>query len=57
MWAVYRGDDLLMLGTAGEVCRRFGWKYSTLRWLSTPANRRRDHGKRIVTINLGMVEP
>ena len=57
MWSVYKGDELLFIGTAEEVCRRFGWKRGTLHWLATPANRRRDRaGRRLVTVNLDRVE-
>jgi len=40
-YAIYKGDDLLVIGTARECAKQLGVHEETIRWLSTPAARRR----------------
>lgn len=41
LYAVYRGDELLVLGTLRECAERLGVSEKTVRWLSYPAAHRR----------------
>ena len=46
MWAVYKGDELLAVGTKEEVCGQLGITSKTLYWLASPANIKYDKGGR-----------
>lgn len=48
LYALYKGDDLLDVGTAHEIAERRGCKPSTIEWLATPSSKRRDRGNRLV---------
>ena len=48
VYALYRGDEMLGMGTADELAEKLGIKRETVLWLSTPAAHRRDTGKRMV---------
>lgn len=41
-YVVYRGDDVLCVGTARECAERLGVSESSVRWLASPAARRRE---------------
>ena len=41
LYAVYRGDDLLVLGTVSECAELLGISEKTVRWLSCPFAHRR----------------
>lgn len=41
VYAVYKGDELLALGTARECAERLGVREKTVRWLSYPFAHRR----------------
>lgn len=47
-YALWKGDQVLAIGTAKELAERFGVTVKTIRWLASPAARRRDTGKRLV---------
>ena len=40
-YVVYRGDEVVAHGTAEECAEAMGVRPETVRWLSTPAARRR----------------
>ena len=40
-YAVYKGDNLLAVGTAVEIAKLLGVKPRTVRWWTTPTNRNR----------------
>lgn len=40
-YAIYKGDDLLFIGTIEECMEHFNVKRSTIRWWSYPVNHRR----------------
>jgi len=40
-FGLYRGDELLGVGTAAELAERFGVRPSTIAFYATPANLRR----------------
>ena len=46
VWAVYKGDELLAVGTKEEVCGQLGITSKTLYWLASPANIKHDKGGR-----------
>lgn len=47
-YALWRGDECLGIGTAGELAEKMGVKAETIRWYASPANKRRDNGRHIV---------
>lgn len=54
-YAVYKGEELLVMGSAKECAEKLGVKEATVRFYSTPAYRDRLEGRkaennRIVTI-------
>ena len=40
-YALYRGDDLLGIGTAVELAELIGVKEDTIKWYATPSARKR----------------
>src|SRR5690625_3565497 len=40
-WAVYRGDDLVVMGNTQECLDELGISFNTFRWYTTPSGRRR----------------
>lgn len=47
-YTLWKGDQVLAIGTAKELAERFGVTVKTIRWLASPAAKRRDTGKRLV---------
>ena len=41
MYAVWRGDQCLAVGTVSELAERFNVKPETVKWWSSPASHRR----------------
>lgn len=54
-FVIYRGDDVVDMGTAEDLAARRGVKTDTIRWMSTPSARRRDGGRREVAVRVEMV--
>lgn len=54
-YAVYRGDDLVCIGTASKCAQASGVKRETIAWQSTPAAKRRlaarRHPERCLTVD------
>ena len=44
-YAVYKGDDLLAIGTAQELAKYFNVKPRTVQFWGSPANHRRNQNK------------
>ena len=40
-YAVYKGEELLAIGTARECAQEIGVKEATIRWNATPVGRKR----------------
>lgn len=40
-YAVYKGEDILCIGTAEECAAHLGIKVESLKWYSTPTGQRR----------------
>lgn len=40
-YAVYKGEELLVVGTASECAQELGVKEETIRWNATPTGRKR----------------
>lgn len=40
-YAIYKGDDILMVGTAEECAEYMGVTITTVRWMSTEASHKR----------------
>ncbi|MEX1120595.1 MAG: hypothetical protein WED82_00580 [Balneolales bacterium] len=55
-YALYRGEEMLTIGTVDELAEFAGVKTSTIRWLSTPSNasRRKPGGNHLQVIKLEM---
>lgn len=45
-YAVYKGDEIIAIGTRKELAEKFNVKRSTVRFWSTPANIRRISNRR-----------
>lgn len=60
-YAIYKGDDFIMIGTADECAERLGIKADSVKWLSTGVawrrfNNAKDSTKRMIALNLGKNE-
>ena len=51
-YALYKGDELLAIGTLDELAEFRGVTRNTIYFYSMPTNMKRDHGKRVVAIKL-----
>lgn len=40
-YAVYKGEEIIAMGTRREIAEKLGVKITTVRFWSTPANRKR----------------
>lgn len=40
-YAVYKGDDFIFMGTLEEVAERFGVSTKSVKWMATPAAKKR----------------
>ncbi len=54
-YAVYRGDNLLVIGTAKECAAELNMKPESIRWLTTPTAKqrlaKRKHPERCVVVD------
>lgn len=54
VYALYKGDDLIIMGEAKDCSLYTGLKESTIRWYSNPAaHKRNKSGKRLIAIRVG----
>ena len=54
-YAVYKGEELLAIGTSYQLAEQLGVKRKTVQWWASPTNRRRveaGKGKRKVAVRL-----
>ncbi|WP_308422478.1 hypothetical protein, partial [Enterococcus wangshanyuanii] len=51
-YAVYKGDDLVAVGTKQECANQLNVKQSTIEFWATPSNLKRDKGKRTVAVRM-----
>lgn len=51
-YALYRGDELVDVGTARELAGRLGVTVEYVRWMATPTARRRDRGHRLLAYRI-----
>lgn len=53
-YAMYKGEEFLDVGTAGELARKFNVSVSTIKFYATPVYRRRIEGRpnRILVVRL-----
>ena len=56
VYALYKGDKFLDIGTLQQLSEKHNMKLSTLRFLLSPANRRRRKGNGLLIINIGSVD-
>jgi len=52
IYAVYKGEDLLMTGTAKEIAEAEGVSLKTVYWRTSPTNAKRDGGKRKILVRI-----
>jgi len=52
VYALYRGEDFVDVGTANELAGRRGVKAASIRWLASPASQRRDRGQRLLAFRV-----
>ena len=41
MYALYRGDEFVMMGTSYQLAAKMGVKVDTVHWLATPTAKKR----------------
>lgn len=51
-YALYKGDDFIMLGTLEDFSQRTGVKKETLKWYSTPSQLKRNKKTGYIVIRL-----
>lgn len=51
-WALYKGEDLLSMGTVKEIAKDMNVDERTIRFYKTPTYLRRDKGNRRVLVSL-----
>jgi dihydroxyacetone kinase len=54
VYALYKGDDLLEIGTKKELAEKFGVKAKTIAFYNTPAYQKRtsaEKGRRLVMLD------
>ena len=54
-YAVYKGEELLAIGTSYQLAEHFNVKRETVKWWASPTNRRKveaGKGKRKVAVRL-----
>lgn len=47
-YAIYKGDKLVIIGTAKELAKKLNIKIESVYYMSSPANKRKDKGNRMV---------
>lgn len=52
VYAVYKGESFLDLGTAEELARKFKVKRETVWFWNSPANKKRNRKNRIIAIKI-----
>lgn len=53
IFAIYKGDKFIDVGTSEELAKRLNMKENSIRWLASPENKRRDKcGNRTIAIIL-----
>lgn len=53
MFALYRGDEFVDVGTADELAERHGIKPSSIAFMATPSYHRRKVGDRLLAYKIG----
>lgn len=52
-YALYKGEELIAVGTSEELAKQFGVKDSTIRFYSTPTNAKRNKsGNKLTAVKL-----
>ena len=51
-YALYRGDELVDVGTADELAERRHVTAAYVRWMATPTARRRVRGRRLLAYRI-----
>ena len=56
VYALYKGDEFIDIGTKEEIAEKMGWKKTTISFYHSPANIKRSKGNRYLIVNAGEVE-
>lgn len=51
-YAIYKGDEFITIGTAKECAKELGVKSETIRWLSTPAAKKRQGKNSLIVVKM-----
>lgn len=52
VYAIYRGDEFVDVGTAPELSERTGMSVSLLRWYSSPCWAKRSGGRGVIVVKV-----
>lgn len=52
LYAIYKGDEFIDVGTADELAERHGVKVKTIQWMSSPAYHRRGTGDKLMVYKI-----
>lgn len=55
IYALYKGDDILIVGTKEELAKYLGVSVRTIEFYRTPSSRKRDKGNALVVIRVNGV--
>lgn len=53
IYALYKGEEMLMMGTKKEIAEFLGVKLSTVTFYISSANKKRDKGNKKVVVYIG----
>ena len=51
-YVLYKGEKVMMIGTAEALAKRLNVKKETIYFYSCPANKKRDKGNRLVAVKV-----
>ena len=52
IYAVYKGDEFLVVGTVEECARYMNCSTKTIKWLASPSNIKKDKGNRLIAFKV-----
>lgn len=52
VYALYRGDEFIDVGSAAELAERHGIKPETIRWMSTPSYHKRGSAEKLMAYKI-----
>ena len=52
LFALYKGDEFIDVGTARELSGKHGISTKSIYWMASPSNQKRDRGNKLLAIRL-----